>query len=771
LGPARALACEVNAPASTTMERQSVAVNGSAAMRIAVAQDADPISRNAATELATYLRDITGGDFAVLSDTARQHSGPMIVVGRNNDIARALICESAYEGLGPDGFIIRSAGPHIVIAGLSSRGTMYGVNWFLDRILGVRWLAPRATFVPRQPTIVLPRLNERKTPRFAFREVLSDEAQDKRWRAHNLMNGESHGPSFLPSPPEIKDWDNSWNAKGTVANFYDLLPPAVHRKAHPDWYAGGQLAMMNPEMRAEMAAAVVKRLRALPDYRSVWYAVHDMDWGWDMDAASRAFAARHGGHPSAPRLDMMIDVANRVRAELPDARLAFNAYHWSFTPPLNMTVPDYIRVYPMTIQVDYRTALNEETNEALGRDLLGWSKISDNLLVWDHVANFSGYIQPTPNLRAIGRSIKWLATLKSVTGYFAEGVWDTPGGEFSALRAWLIARLLWDPDQNIDELIRDFCDKYYGPAGKAVAKYIDLAEAAIAKSGDRLTEKTSIDAKMFDLAFVEAADKLFDEAEAATTEGSYLPRVRHARLPIDYVILSRRREYEDALSQRPTGWNLNLEARSKRFWLTVAASGLKNYYQGGPVAALRDVLSIERTRPTLPPALQTVGAGDVVDLQDQSMTLFGNARTVSDPSASDGAAIRMNPKSGGWFVQLKLDRLPRNGSWRLLAAVRAEGGTESTSAALNVGSTPPMNCFATLDTGTTSGSQYVLVNVPGGPFEYSTDHQKSVYFQPRNSPSMTGIFVDRILAIRSDAKIDVGGVVPGATASGCRPRR
>ena len=38
--------------------------------------------------------------------------------------------------------------------------------------------------------------------------------------------------------------------------------------------------------------------------------------------------------------------------------------------------------------------------------------------------------------------------------------------EFGELRAWMIARLLWDPTLDGEDLLREFCDGYYGDASQ-----------------------------------------------------------------------------------------------------------------------------------------------------------------------------------------------------------------------------------------------------------------------------------------------------------------
>ncbi len=737
--------------AQPTAGTLTLAQSGQARYRVHVGANADLITLNAAAELARYLQRISGGEFLPLSNDANVLAGPLLIVGRENALTQKLYPNLPYDALGQDGFVIRTVGPHVIIAGATPRGTMYGVNWFLDRKLGVKWLSPAFTYLPSTPTLTVGAMDERQVPRFAYREVLSAEGQDKRFRAHNLLNGESHGPSFLPSPPEINSWDRSWAAKGGDANFFQLLPQERYGKEHPDWYAGGQVAMMNPEVRRIMAESIVARLRQVPDYKSVWFDIHDMDWGWDMDPASKAFADQHGGNPSAPRLDMVIDIANRVRAVLPDAKFSFNAYHWSFTPPQGMQVPDYVLVFPMTVHVDYSTPLNQGRNLQLGKDIANWNAIAKNVLVWDHITNFSGFIQPTPNIYPIGRSLQWLATLPNVSGYFAEGSWDTAGAEFASLRVWLIARLSWNPKEDVNALVAEYCRYYFGDAGPFIKQYIDLMHAAIAKSGDVLAEKTQVDVAMLNLEFVRAADGLFEKAAAAIAgDPVLLAHVQEARMPVDYVILVRRKEYADEAARQRVAWDPDVPRRLARLNENLKTFKVRQYRQGGGLPELAELLAVERRTAEVPELARSLPKSDWVDFQDLSFNRYESARIVQDAAASDGAAIRMNGASSTWAVQFKLDKLPKQGDWDLYASVRVDAeGAQDKDIGARVGFSPPMGLFNTSPVGALGGGRYQWIKVPGGPFRYDPDHGKGVYIQGPGGKSVKYVYVDRLIAVRA----------------------
>lgn len=734
-------------PARQTPPLLTLSEPGRSNYRIQVAVDADAVTMHAAGELARYLQLITGSGFLPLTSSGDGSAQRLIVVGQGAKAMAALAPDLSFEGLGEDGFLIRTVGEHILIAGQTSRGTMYGVNWFLDRKLGVKWLSPTYVHIPRQTRLAIAPVTERQVPRFSYREVLSSEGEDKRFRAHNLLNGESHGPSFQPGPPEIDTWDRSWRAKGGDGTFWALLDKKNSERLHPEWFAGGQVAMMNPDMRQAMAEGIIKRLKQHPDYRSIWFDIHDMDWGWDMDPASRRFAEQHGGSPAAPRLDMVIDVAERVRKHMPGARFAFNAYHWSFSPPAGMRVPDHVMVFPMTIHVDYRYPLNEGSNRQLGEDIAGWSRIAKNVLVWDHITNFSGFLQPTPNIYPIGQSIRWLATLPNVNGYFAEGSWNTPGAEFAALRVWLIARLLWNPDQDVRALVAEYCNLYFGNAGPVVHRYIDLMHEAIAASGDVLSEKNQVDARMFSLDFVSRADALFDEAERlVANDSTRLKHVRAARMPLDYVVLVRRAEYQ-ALTVGET-WQVDLEHRRSRMFESARAEGVRQFRQDGKLEELAAMIAIERRPASVPDFMDGVVDAEWVDFQDLAFNRYYGAMIVEDAAASDGAAVRMPGNSGAWSVQFKLDKLPAGGRWDLYVALRADSaGDVGSDAFARVGSYPPMNRFvaARRDKGP---QQYQYVKVPGGPFAREVNHEKGVYVQTLRAAGVNSVLVDRVVAVR-----------------------
>lgn len=755
LAPATAAAAAALADILTlkSSAAHKLAENGATQYRVHVAADADLMTLNSAKELAEYLGKITGADLLPLSHDAGPQKAPLLVVGRGNAVARALCKGVDFAALGEDGFIIKSHGPHIVIAGNTSGGTMYGVNWFLDHKLGVKWLSPDYEFVPSKKDVVLVRLDEMRVPRFTFRQILGVEGENKPFAARNLLNGNSHGAYGIIAPPEIDHFDPSWQRPGMTASFNQLLPSAQYGRFH----GGGQLKMMDEGAREAAAKEIRARLdKEGADYGKYWFGFMDNDWGWDMDAASRAFAAKHGGHESAPRFDMAVDVLNRVRKTHPDFKMAANAYHWSFTPPENMKIPKELLVYPMTIQVDYSTPLNAGRNAGLGRDLENWNKTAENILLWDHVVNFHGYIQPTPNIYPIAESIRWLGGLENIHGYFAEASWNTRGSEFASLRTWLMARMLWDPQTEFRAAVAEYCDAYYGAAGKKVVEYIDFMHEVSRTTRSYLWEKTNVDAPMLTLDFTTKADAMLaDAARLVANDAERLRHVEQVRVTIDYVVLLRRFEFAGEAKARGIAWDANFDARLARAKRVVEREKIRQYRQGGTMDEFFEIVALQRKPYAAPDFVENLPRTHWKEIQDLGFNRYYKTTVlVQDEKASDGVAARLNGSSGAWVIQAKRHLIPEEGEWEVYVELRAETEEplDDNAVVARVGAAPPMSNTTPVYYKDVKDGGYTRVKIPGGPFRYSGAEGDSTYVCGSGNKKAGHVYVDRFIMVRTGEK-------------------
>ena len=172
-----------------------------------------------------------------------------------------------------------------------------------------------------------------------------------------------------------------------------------------------------------------------------------------------------------------------------------------------------------------------------------WSAVCDRIYVWDYNVNFSHYLAPMPNVGVIASNIRfWVAN--NAEGVMTQGGYQGPA-ERDELKSWVIAKLMWNPSLDENELKRDFIEGHYGAAAPAILEYETLlASQALAHPSVLANPPGGIRYPM-DIAFL--TKEFFDRATTAFARGRKLAgtdealvrRVERAELPILYAQLSR----------------------------------------------------------------------------------------------------------------------------------------------------------------------------------------------------------------------------------------
>jgi hypothetical protein len=245
--------------------------------------------------------------------------------------------------------------------------------------------------------------------------------------------------------------------------------------------------------------------------------------------------AKFGG-PSGTVLDFV----NRVAALFPDKVISTLAYSYTRGAPANVRPLPNVNIMFCSIECNRSEPIPTDPRSAsFRRDFEGWKALTSNIIVWDYVVQFRNMVSPFPNLRVLAPNIRYFAQ-NGVRMMFQQGCGGNVG-EFGELRTYLIAKLLWNPNVNVDSVMNDFLNGYYGPAGPFIRSYIDTMHDALAVSGKILDiygyPYDAIDGYLAPR-LIETYTRLFDDAERAVRDSAeLLDRVRNARLPLEFAIL------------------------------------------------------------------------------------------------------------------------------------------------------------------------------------------------------------------------------------------
>ncbi|HAM72545.1 MAG TPA: hypothetical protein DCM86_12960 [Verrucomicrobiales bacterium] len=500
---------------------------------IAVSSGATEVERFAAHELAAHLHRITGASFPVLTNDAPPAS--VILVG-GGPAARRRFPGVDWDRLGQEEFVVETDGRTLLVAGGRPRGTLYAVSRFLQDECGVRWWTPWASTLPSIRRLEVGEVHVHGRPAFEYRESFWYSAFDADWSWRNGCNGQSS--RLTP------DKGGRINYKGFVHTFYPLVPPEVHFAQHPEWFSlikgerstnRAQLCLTNPRLREFTLDRVRQWLRESPEAGII--SVSQNDWYGACEChACKAMDDAEGTH-AATMLDFVNSIAEKIEPEFPGVAVDTLAYQYTRKPPKTLRPRRNVIVRLCSIECNFREPLAHPSNAAFADDIRGWSAISDRLYIWDYTTDFGHYVQPHPNWFVLGENLRFFRD-HHVRGVFEQGAYQSHGSEMAELRAWVLAQLLWNPGRSEKALIEEFLHGYYGAAAPALSRYLERMHAA--SEGQKLTCFSRTDAAFLNARSLTEGDAILAEAERAVARDPVLlQRVRLARLPVGYVVLSR----------------------------------------------------------------------------------------------------------------------------------------------------------------------------------------------------------------------------------------
>jgi len=526
-----------------------IAENGVAKAVIVIAEDASEPEQHAAAELAEFLEQITGAEFEVVSPPAAD--SPRLLVGA--EAAKLAEPDFSTKGLGTDGVVIRRVDDDLILAGGHPRGTLYAVYTFLEDELGCRWWSSSESTIPNKPMLKVGNLDVRFAPVLEYREPYWFDAFDSDWAVRNKSNGNR------PKLDEKRGGNHSY--QGFVHTFYPLIPPKTYFKEHPEWFSEikgkrthnrAQLCLTNEEMRKELVKNLRANLRNNP--AATIASVSQNDWHGNCQCAKCAAVEKEEESPAGLMLRFVNSVADDIKEEFPNVAISTLAYQYTRKPPKFVKPRDNVIVRLCSIECSFSKQLADERNQKFRDDIIGWSKISNRLYIWDYTTNFRHHIMPHPNLRVLGPNVKFFAE-HNVKGIFEQGAYTTNGAEMAELRAWVLAKLLWDPSRDGQQLIDEFIDGYYGPAAGHIRDYLNVTHDAVEASEDWLGCFEKNTAKYLSFDTLSKGWAHLKAAEKAVQDNPELRfRVQVAQLPVMYTFMTRWDEMRQKAEEIGADW-------------------------------------------------------------------------------------------------------------------------------------------------------------------------------------------------------------------------
>ncbi len=390
--------------------------------------------------------------------------------GLNDDVVLA----TDMAELGPDGYFLSTYSPspryaplgamkQLVIAGNNPIATRMGVYGLFRRAFDSEWPAPGVADL-RRAAYRFEKIREFVKPGFAFREVGYPALGTPDEGEFRMANGLSEVPLGPWRSRRALDW-----VPAPLGNF--LTPSGRENSAKQD------LCPSAEGLAEKIAAAILstKPTEGL-ESRHVWpISTAQPDLACTCAVCSALSAAEES--PIAP----WVQLGNRVAKILSEQdaarphRVLLEVSGAQMTLPKTLQPNDNLIIVLSTAACDFAAPINDDAsgeNKRIADAIAAWGRTGATVWVVDHLSSLQADPTPFPNLPVLQENLRFYLQHNVSGVYFQTRAPGTTNDDFSALKYFLAARLLFDPDADMDALVERFLTAYYGVAAGEVGAYL-----------------------------------------------------------------------------------------------------------------------------------------------------------------------------------------------------------------------------------------------------------------------------------------------------------
>ena len=424
----------------------------------------------------------------------------------------------------------------MIIAGGNGRGVLYGVYNFLQEFAGFRAYTPDLEMFINDDDIVIwdgvlleyhPLFEMRMNDWYRYYYEPVQYSQSERMPYWYVKNGVNiaHG-----------NW-SSWS--GDLGYSWDYGGLFVHTINRLTSCGAANPCLYDPDetLYNKTLEAVLKILREKPETTIISVSQNDTTNRCQCEGCLAIEAEE--GSPSGLWIRFVNKIAVAIEDEFPNVVIDTLAYqHTQAAPKITKPHPNVcVRLCSFKCHFTHPlTDPNCEANKTFVKDLLDWSAICDRIYIWDYTTNYRYYIATYATVDVFRENMQFFAE-HNVKGMYPQGNYQTISGEFGELRAYLLAKLMWDPYMTEDEYnahMNEFLAAYYGEGWEYIRAYIDKTCEMYEDSCNNLNQSALTYASPDQwLAMEKTFDEWWDRAEALA--GDRLEAVQRSRFQWRYV--------------------------------------------------------------------------------------------------------------------------------------------------------------------------------------------------------------------------------------------
>ena len=533
----------------------------------------------AAETLQKYLMEIYGKRIPIKTSPITNY----ISLGQTNEFNKADF-QSDIDNLNPEGYAIRQKDGNIYIFGGEDRGPVYGVLSLLEEDLEVRWYAKgESASIPKsdkKEILYIPRL---ENPAFTVRFPGSDEAFNADFALYNRLQTFSHmNPLGWYEIDIHKELGGKFDNHGMCHSSFDFVSPSIYGEEHPEYFNANktQLCWSNPNV----IKICTEKVKQLASEGKTLIALSPQDGYHLCDCEKCNVLDSVEGTKAATLYKALNEIIEEVNKEYPDVKLLTLAYLDYIKPSKTIKPNKNFLIFVCSDNPDWPfPLLNLNETEKFRSNLDNWVKAGGNCVVWSYNVNFDHFLLPTPNMIPVSDNLKIMKDLGAMGVFMQADSYPSSLENLGYMRAWVWSKLLWNPNRDVNALMKDFVFGYYGNSANAVWKYVDMVNnlyrdnIKIPHKVDSITPNTQnplmVDGirwkptePIYTDRFINNAVRYFAEAEKKADDDIILDRVKTLKCELLYLILTRELGfyYSGSMFAKPEGNGLTKAKKKKR---------------------------------------------------------------------------------------------------------------------------------------------------------------------------------------------------------------
>lgn len=508
--------------------------------------------RLAASDLQTYVYKMTGVKLEILPDD-NPVSGNIICIGPSKltrnikglKIPSGLTAERIEEG-----YTIFCRGNTLVLAGNDAgpyMGTYYAVCEFL-KMLGVRWILPGdfGEIVPHKKDIEIGQINLIDSPAFKVRTWWCNEPSDMAslhalWKIRNKMTIYDRDIISIPADGSLRKYLPDPKLKDTRP---ELFGKNLDGSVNPH-----MANLTNPETIKIVADKIIQEFKKSEEkgerVNSIGFAPDDglpMDYTPETMKLNQGFTdvfGREGVKTELSISEEWFNFVNKVAEEVvrayPDVIITTNGYANRSLPPEGITLHPNLGVMAAFIWADTLkpvTSSKSWQGQVMGAQLKKWCEMCKRVFLYEYNETMlvSG-LTPVPQVKKMSINYplfkKW-----GLIGFINET--RLPYFEEGIITRYVRAQLMWNPDTDINAILDDFYNNWYGPAAKPAANFWNAIEDCLLKT-PFLGHEDRILPFVYTKELIEKLEKYILQAEEVSISEPYKTRVYVDRLTLEHL--------------------------------------------------------------------------------------------------------------------------------------------------------------------------------------------------------------------------------------------